>query len=1023
MHEQTENKKEREKVETVLSEAHKSRLLTKYGIDPDNPVVRDMVSAGLLRSVDREEAARLLARDPEELESGGIYLEYPGTRGSVFTIRFDVPPRGPDGKEKKYLRPPGQRNALFVPPGLDLNAAEEIWLTEGELKALCAWTRGLPVVAVAGVACWRTRTRDPLAEAVLSDKEARLADVPDEAALIPELNRPWTGKRWVLWYDSDITREHQAWPFFGRLAEQLYRLGAAEVKVLNVPGVGSGKTGLDDYILAREREGGDPATELRALASSARAWLPTAAGARPHAEALLAEVRERLAAGDRAAWASDEAKRALACLLAADPAAAEAAKEELARNREQKRALTVAAAQLLKEAREEQSPEPRQKAAVPAEATFADAFPPAVTTPFADWPVPPGFLVTEDGRVWEIKVALGPKGEPVERHIPVSAAPIVPAKVLVPVGGPEDAAAGVEYEIWWWWPAEERWRRTTVSAAVLNSNRAAEVLAARDVPVGLDNRRAVTAWFGALRDLRLLYPERVRLKEQAVISRTGWVTLPSGAEAFALGFEILHAGGREEAAVDAVVDDADPAEDPLVEWTEALGANEREMLRAMGIAGTLEGQLETYLRWFEKHPLTAFVTGAAAAGPILSVLRSAGEIEVAGFLVQIFGEAGTGKTTLNAFGAGVWGKPTVGEGGMIRTAHRTVVHSEILFSMHNDLSTHIDESQQERVSEVVAGIIYTLGLGQGKERASRSGGGRRTRYFNTVCVLSTEQSVLHMVAREGVHHRVIPLPPLFPERSEEYRREADRARKELQENYGHLGRRLVQHLLQLPPEERKELVLGVYRGWKEAFEEGTDMALPPSDPGMVERNQVAKRLATRAAACLAGLDLLLRACGVPDDVREEVAWRAADAAWDHVLENVVVKPLLARIVDTLRSYIFENRERIEGMRSGADDRPPSTWLGRLFTEGGKTYIALFPRPLYRLFQESAGVPYETAVFHLRRAGLVADASSLRVGSEVHWMLVLDYEALLGFGAPTGAGEQEDRGEGDLEGAGDEVSSL
>jgi hypothetical protein len=984
----------------MLKEAHKEKLRTKYAIDPDHPIVADMIAAGLLRSVDREEAARLLARDPSSLESGGIYIEYPNTGGRFFAIRFDVPPRNAEGKETKYLRPAGRRNALFVPLGFDPDTATEIWLTEGEFKALSAWLRGLPVVAVPGVDSWRTRPdSEPLADAILAAQDAETRDLPDEVALLPELNRRWDGKSWVLWYDSDISREHPAWRAFPRLAEQLYRLGAESVKILTVPAVAAGKCGLDDYILAREAEGGDPAAELALLAASARTWLPTKAGARPHAEALLARVKARIAAGDKAAWASDDAKRAVACLMAADPAAAEAAIQELTRDRKARSALRASAAALLKEAREEQAPKAAPKSAN-SEATFASCFPPAASTPFADWPIPEGFAVTEDGRVWRVKIALAEDG-PREVLVPVSATPIVPAKILVPIAGPDDAGVGIEYEIWWWWPAEEAWRKRKIPAAALNSHRIAEILAAHDVPVGPDNRREVTVWLGALRDMRVQLPDRVRLKEQAVVGATGWIALPGGAEAFACGPEILTPEGREAAEVDAR-GEADP-EDPLAEWRDDLGTNERQILEAMAVEGTLEGQLETFLRYANKYPLAAFVAGAAAAGPLLKYIVDEGDLEIAGFLVDISGPAGQGKTTLNAFAASIWGRPRIGRGGFIRTAHRTVVHSEILFSMHNDMACCIDESQQERVSDVVAGIIYSLGLGQGKERGARHGGGRKTRYFNTVCVLSTERSVLHMVARDGIHHRVLPLPPLFPCKSEEYAKESVRIRQELMKNYGHLGRRLVLRLLGMPPARRKETIMEAYRFWKHVLEDAVDEVVPAVDEASTERNQVAKRLASRAAACVAGLDLALRACGVEDAVREDLVWRAADAGWDHVLAAFTVRPMAVRLADALRSHIFENRERIEGMRTDLS-KTPSVWLGKQFEQGGRRYVALAPHPLRRVFREAADEVYESAVDCLRRVGIVADARSVRMPAEVHWMLVVDYDALMQFGAEPSGGK-------------------
>ena len=78
----------------------------------------------------------------------------------------------------------------------------------------------------------------------------------DDEALLPELAQvDWAGKKVNLLYDSDITPGHRSYDAFPRLAEQLYRLGAEEVRILSLPPVAQGqKTGLDEFILARGPE-------------------------------------------------------------------------------------------------------------------------------------------------------------------------------------------------------------------------------------------------------------------------------------------------------------------------------------------------------------------------------------------------------------------------------------------------------------------------------------------------------------------------------------------------------------------------------------------------------------------------------------------------------------------------------------------------------------------------------------------------------------------------------------------------
>lgn len=253
-----------------LCEAHKNRLLLHYGIDPERPEIKILVESGQLRSVTSQEIEDLTGW---KVDGSGLHIGYPGTE--AFVIRPDNPPAG----GPKYLHPKGEPNSLFIPPGFDLFQAQDLWITEGELKALCGFLRGLPVVALGGVYNWRTA--GPEAE-LLAEGEM----LKDEEALLPELAQVnWSGKEVTLLYDSDITPGHRAYDAFPRLAEQLYRLGAEEVRIFSLPSVAQGqKTGLDEFILARKEQA---ISDLQAMKKRKEPYLPTKAGALTYAERLI----------------------------------------------------------------------------------------------------------------------------------------------------------------------------------------------------------------------------------------------------------------------------------------------------------------------------------------------------------------------------------------------------------------------------------------------------------------------------------------------------------------------------------------------------------------------------------------------------------------------------------------------------------------------------------------------------------------------------------------------------------------
>lgn len=194
-----------------LTEAHKTKLTTKYGIDPQQVSILSSVSA---QEVEEFTGCR-------GISSGGIKIQYPNSPECI-TIRLDEPFTGTDGKARKYLKPAGQPNELFVPEGVRLDA-DTVIITEGEMKALAGSQKGLNVAALSGI--WNWRTSNPTADHRLSDSEA----------MLPALNRNWNGQNIVLLYDSDIDQQHKGWFAFPGLAEQLYRLGADNVKIITLP--------------------------------------------------------------------------------------------------------------------------------------------------------------------------------------------------------------------------------------------------------------------------------------------------------------------------------------------------------------------------------------------------------------------------------------------------------------------------------------------------------------------------------------------------------------------------------------------------------------------------------------------------------------------------------------------------------------------------------------------------------------------------------------------------------------------
>jgi len=256
----------------MISLAHKEQLQLKYGLPED--LVSSLEARGEISSLSPSEVRSHSGM--ENIDSSGLLINYPGSGAS--TIRLDNPLVNGDGKPQRYLRRKGEPNSLYN-PGVDLSQAGELWIVEGELKCLCGYSQGLPIVGLSGIFNWRTL--GPEAE-LLADGEK----LKDQEALLPGLAQVnWEGKKINLLYDSDITPGHRAYDAFPRLGEQLYSRGAKEVRILTLPSLSkTEKTGLDEYLIAKGSQGLE---DLQKIRDRAEPYLPIRAGALRYAERLI----------------------------------------------------------------------------------------------------------------------------------------------------------------------------------------------------------------------------------------------------------------------------------------------------------------------------------------------------------------------------------------------------------------------------------------------------------------------------------------------------------------------------------------------------------------------------------------------------------------------------------------------------------------------------------------------------------------------------------------------------------------
>lgn len=157
-----------------------------------------------------------------------------------------------------------------------------------------------------------------------------------------------------------------------------------------------------------------------------------------------------------------------------------------------------------------------------------------------------------------------------------------------------------------------------------------------------------------------------------------------------------------------------------------------------GQAGTLGGWQTEIAAKAVGNPLFVLALSASFAGPLLKRTNTEG-----GGL-HFVGDSSTGKTTILEAACSVWGGP-----GYRRSWRATANGTEGAAALCNDCLLALDEISECDPREVGA-IVYSLGNGRGKQRASRTGAARSVTRWTTF-IVSTGERTISTTMMEGGH--------------------------------------------------------------------------------------------------------------------------------------------------------------------------------------------------------------------------------------------------------------------------------
>ncbi|MDR3415267.1 MAG: DUF927 domain-containing protein [Nevskia sp.] len=153
--------------------------------------------------------------------------------------------------------------------------------------------------------------------------------------------------------------------------------------------------------------------------------------------------------------------------------------------------------------------------------------------------------------------------------------------------------------------------------------------------------------------------------------------------------------------------------------------------------GTLAGWQAEIAARSVGNPLLVLALSASFAGPLLDRCKA----ESGG--IHLVGDSSTGKTTAIDAACSTWGGPS-----FRRSWRATANGMEGAAALFNDGLLALDEISECDPREVGA-IVYTLGNGQGKQRATRSGGARSVTRWRCIVLSSGERTIATTMAEGG----------------------------------------------------------------------------------------------------------------------------------------------------------------------------------------------------------------------------------------------------------------------------------
>jgi hypothetical protein len=168
------------------------------------------------------------------------------------------------------------------------------------------------------------------------------------------------------------------------------------------------------------------------------------------------------------------------------------------------------------------------------------------------------------------------------------------------------------------------------------------------------------------------------------------------------------------------------------------------------------------------------------------------QLQIPNFILDMYGNSSTGKSTSLKLAASVYGRPHDPE-SLIQQWTNTQVAVEQIAGLCSELPIYLDDAQH-CPAEFKRSIIYMIANGRGKGRSAGVRGIRETPTWHTVALSSSETPLHESSPHEGARGRILPVggaSPPIPAGKGSLVRSLEKA---VINNHGHAGEAYIRHL-------------------------------------------------------------------------------------------------------------------------------------------------------------------------------------------------------------------------------------